>query len=271
MQDYDVVLKILLQKSLQRLIGYRITRWLPTELPKVQNLRLDLLGDTAEGQLIQIEVQSTNDVGIPFRMLEYLVLAIRIHERVPKQILLYVGNKPLQMAPQFEWADGVARFTILDLHDIDGELLIASPEPSDNVLGILGRLQNGRAALRRILEKLSGLPRAEAEFYGQALLVLAGLRGLTKIAQEEKQQMLSMHDLIMENELLRPAYQQGLAEGRQEGLQEGERILLRRLIEQRFGSLPSWAEQRFQALSPEDIIKLADRVLQAATLDQLLN
>ena len=34
MQDYDVVLKVLLQRSVERLTGYRITRSLPTELPK---------------------------------------------------------------------------------------------------------------------------------------------------------------------------------------------------------------------------------------------
>lgn len=141
MQDYDVVLKILLQKSLQRLTGTTITRWLSTELPTVQNLRIDLLGETSDRELMQIEVQSTNDSGIPFRMLEYLVMVTRIHGRVPKQILLYVGRKPLHMASQFQWTDGVARFTLVDMREIDGEPLLASSEPSDNVLGILARLE----------------------------------------------------------------------------------------------------------------------------------
>ena len=70
MQHYDVVLKVLLQRSLQRLTGTTITRWLSTELPTVQNLRIDLLGETSDRELTQIEAQSTNDSGIPFRMLE---------------------------------------------------------------------------------------------------------------------------------------------------------------------------------------------------------
>jgi len=110
-----------LQKSLQRLTGRTFTRWLPTELPKIQNLRIDLLGETSNGELIQIEVQSTNDSGIPFRMLEYLVGVTRIHGRVPKQILLYIGRKPSQMASEFRWADGLARFTMIDMHEVDGE------------------------------------------------------------------------------------------------------------------------------------------------------
>ncbi len=281
MQDYDVVLKLLLQRSVERLTGHKITRWLPTELPKVQNLRLDLLGETADGQLIQFELQSTNDAKLWFRMLEYLVLAIRIHGRVPKQIVLYVGPKPLQMADHFEWTDGVVRFTILDLRDIDAEPLLASAEPSDNVLGILGRLQNSRDALRRILAKLVTLPREEAEFYCQAILILAGLRGLKEAAQEETQQMLTMKDLIIGNEVLEPAYHQGLEEGRtegfrrglEEGLEEGrtqgERYLLRLLLEQRFGPLPSWAKQQLVGCSREDVAKITSRVFEAVTLDEL--
>ncbi len=72
----------------------------------------------------------------------------------------------------------MARFNLIDVSQVYGEPLIESPEPSDNVLGILARIQNHRAALRSILTKLSRLQRDEAEFYYQALLILAGLRDL---------------------------------------------------------------------------------------------
>jgi predicted transposase YdaD len=268
MQDYDVVLKMLLQKSLQRLTGTTITRWLSTELPTVQNLRIDLLGETADRELMQIEVQSTNDSGIPFRMLEYLVIVTRIHGRVPKQILLYVGRRPLHMASQFQWAGGVARFTLIDIREIDGEPLLASPEPSDNVLGILARLENHRAALRGIIEKLSRLQREEAEFYFQALLVLAGLRGLEVAVQEEARNMLSID--LSENKVLGPAYQRGLQEGREEGRQEGQIDMLRGQIERKFGALPSWAEQHLAQCSGPALKQIALRVVEAESLEDLL-
>ena len=48
MQEYDVALKLLLQGSatltMRELTGTAVARWLDVELPKVQNLRLDLLG-----------------------------------------------------------------------------------------------------------------------------------------------------------------------------------------------------------------------------------
>ena len=283
MQQFDVVLKVLLRSSLERITGNRIVRWLPTELPKVQNLRVDLLGETAGGELVQIEVQSTNDERIPFRMLEYLALIIRAHQRIPKQILLYVGREPLRMQSHFTWADGSIRYKIVDMYAVDGAPFLTSPEPGDNVLAILTRLQDSRAAVRSILQNISKLPREEAKGYYQALLILAGLRGLAKAVQEETQRMLTID--LSENEVLGPPYllgredgrqegrQQGLAEGlregRQEGRHEGQLMLLRRQIEQRFGALPAWAEQKLGECSTQDLEAIALRVLNAASLDDL--
>jgi hypothetical protein len=51
MQDYGVTLQLLLQGSakltLREWIGAPVEKWLDVELPKVQNLRMDLLGETA--------------------------------------------------------------------------------------------------------------------------------------------------------------------------------------------------------------------------------
>ena len=258
----------------------------------MQNLRIDLLGETSGGELIQIEVQSTNDPGIPFRMLEYLVVITRLHGRVPKQIVLYVGKQPLQMASEFKWADGEARFTLIDMLTLNGEALLASPEPSDNVLGVLTRLEDHRTALRRILESLSKLQRDQADFYYRALLILAGLRGLEKVVQEQAKRMLAID--ISENKVLGPAYkraveeghekglqegrqegvqkglQEGLQKGRKEGLHEGQIILLRQLIEHKFGALPSWAEQRLSQSSGPELEQFGLRVLDAHTLEDLL-
>src|ERR1035438_10895131 len=78
MQEYDVALETLLKGSaaltVRALTGTAVAKWLDVELPKVrkvQNLRLDLLGQTAGGQLIHIELQSGNDAAMPFRMIEY--------------------------------------------------------------------------------------------------------------------------------------------------------------------------------------------------------
>ena len=62
MQEYDVALKLLLQGSarltIRELAGGPVEKWLDIELPKVQNLRMDLLGETVGGGLVHVELQS---------------------------------------------------------------------------------------------------------------------------------------------------------------------------------------------------------------------
>jgi len=65
MLDYDATLKVLLQcpsgVAMRELSGAAVAKWLNIELPKVQNLRVDMVGETADGELIQMELQSGND------------------------------------------------------------------------------------------------------------------------------------------------------------------------------------------------------------------
>ena len=64
--------------------------------------------------------------------------------------------------------------------------------------------------------------------------------------------------------------QQWKQEGRQEGRQEGEAALLRRLLVRRFGALPAWAEENLARASIEELETWGDRVLEAATLIEVL-
>jgi len=64
--------------------------------------------------------------------------------------------------------------------------------------------------------------------------------------------------------------QAGRLEGRLEGRQEGEVLLLRRLLIRRFGPLPPWAEERLAQASAEQVETWGDRVLEAATLTEVL-
>ena len=65
-RNYEVVFKLILRE-----IEAPIAPWLNVELPEVRNTRVDLLGETATGDLIHIELQSTNDPDMPLRMAEY--------------------------------------------------------------------------------------------------------------------------------------------------------------------------------------------------------
>jgi hypothetical protein len=73
MQEYDVALKLLLRGSAQltirELTGASVETWIDAELARnFKNLRVDLLGETAEGGLVHLELQSSNDSAMALRM-----------------------------------------------------------------------------------------------------------------------------------------------------------------------------------------------------------
>jgi hypothetical protein len=75
MHEYDIALKSLLMRPggslLPAITGLSIERWHNVELPEVRNLRVDLLGETASGALVHIELQRANDPAMIWCMAEY--------------------------------------------------------------------------------------------------------------------------------------------------------------------------------------------------------
>ena len=277
MQEYDVALKLLLQGSaaltMRELTGTAVAKWLDVELPKVRNLRLDLLGETVDGGLVHVELQSGNDAAMPLRMAEYCLSVFRLFERFPRQIVLYVGEPALRMENELRGPGVLFQYQLIDIRTLDGERLLESENLGDNVIAILARLRDHERAVRRIVGRIAGLAVAERETALTQLLILAGLRRLAKTVEREARKM-PIHIDILENEVLGPVFlkglQEGRQEGRQEGLQTGELTVLRRLIEKRFGALPSWAGEKLAALSTSELEDLSERVLDARNVDELL-
>ncbi len=110
MHEYDVALKYILTRPgsalLAALTGSPSPRWLNVEDPLVRNLRVDLLGESPDGELIHIELQSRNEKDFGMRMGEYSFGVGLRHGRLPRQVALYVGAEPLRMKNEVE--DGCA-------------------------------------------------------------------------------------------------------------------------------------------------------------------
>ena len=273
MQEYDVALKLLLRGSakltMRALTGTTVEKWLDVELPKVQNTRVDLLGETSDSSLVHLELQSGNDTAMPLRMAEYCLSVYRLFERFPRQVMLYVGEAPMRMDSELRGSDVWFRYGAIDIRELDGDALLESEGVGDNVIAILARLRDHKDAVRRIVERIAGLAAAErATALGQ-LLILAGLRHLEETVEQEARKMPVFID-ILENKVLGREYKRGLQEGLQEGELKGELRILRRVIEKRFGSVPSWAEERLASRSAVELEELSVRVLDTPSLEDLL-
>jgi hypothetical protein len=62
---------------------------------------------------------------------------------------------------------------------------------------------------------------------------------------------------------------QGLAQGRSEGRIQGESTILHRQLVRRFGDLPEWVIARLAAPAEDELLRWAERVLDAESLEAL--
>jgi hypothetical protein len=273
MQEYDVTLKLLLQGSatltMHELTGTVVTKWLNVELPKVRNLRLDLLGETADGGLVHVELQSGNDAAMPLRMAEYCLAIFRQYGQFPRQVVLYVGEPALSMKSELRGPGVMFGYRLIDIRTLDGDRLLESGGVGDNVIAILAGLRDHEGAVRKIMGRIAGLAAAERETALAQLTILAGIRHLWAVVEQETRKMPIDLD-IREHEFLGPIMRAERQEGRQEGRHEGELTILRRLIEKRFGALPRWATEKLASLPASELEDLSERVLDAQSVEELL-
>jgi hypothetical protein len=163
MHEYDIALKTVLMRLaggvLEQLTGFAVARWRNTELPEVRNPRVDLPGETADGRLVQVELQR-----------------YRRFRRFPEHIVLYVGEAPLRMRHAMEGGSVSVRYRLVDIRELDAEPLLAGDRLEDKVIAVLMRLGDERESVRRILRRIADSEPARRGAALKELVILAGLR-----------------------------------------------------------------------------------------------
>jgi len=266
MHNYDVALKLLLRASarvaIRAIAGAPIQSWLNIELPKSQYLRMDLLGETIEGELIHLELQSSNDPRMAARMAEYFLGVHRLFDRFPRQVCVYLGEAPMNMPDKLRAHRFSFEYELIDVRTLDGDQLLASPHVGDNLFAILARLRDHKDAVRKMVAKFAGLPSGARDVAMHQLSTLAALRDLEWFVEQERRRMPVEID-IRKNKVLGPIVM--------EAELKGELKIIRRQLARRFGPLPEWAEDRLATCSVDELEALSDRIFDSATLEELLH
>ena len=266
---YDTTLKTLFQSPppqlLQLLVGGQAREMLTVEYPTVQMRRSDLVVRLTDGRLYHLELQSTNDPAMPWRMLEYFSLLCQAYGQPPYQQVLYVGDAALSMAVRLAYPTLSFQYEMIDIRTLDGETLLASAALADNLLALLCRLANPREAIQRLLARIAGVAGAARDDAIAQLLALAGLRRLHPLVLEETKHMPIMIN-IRENPFFREVFE----EGKQEGRQKEAVALLCRQLEHRFGALSASARQQIEAADTPTLEAWSLRLLDATSLEEVL-
>lgn len=268
MQEYDVTLKSILSRPgsvlLAAITGVDHLRWLNVETPRVKNLRADMLGEAANGDLIQIEFQSRNFPDMPFRMVEYLGAVGRVHNRLPRQIVLYVGEPKLSMKDEIRGPDSFVRYHLIDIRELDGEALLASGNLSDNVIALLTRIGTRPDTVQRIVSQVMSGPPEERGRAAEELMILAGLRKKSNPLAKELSQMPITED-IMDNPYVGPWLRKARVEGRVEGQIE----LLLGLLRKRFGAVPAEVQKRLTMMTPAELQEAGLRLFDVNRIEDI--
>ena len=235
-----------------------------------------------------MELQSRNDSLLPLRMAEYSLRVFRLYNQFPEQYVLYVGTDPLNMPSALDGPSHTCRYKIVDIREWDAESLANGPFAADSVLAILGRFSERRETIRRILERIAKLGKGAAlDAAFSKLVILAGIRKLGEVVKQEAKTMPILDD-IMDHDLLGPAIRQGIAQGleqgREQGLAQGRLealrakeearhqealVLIRRLINARFGSISPSHDEQLAKLSVPELEDLGVRLFAATSIANL--
>ena len=78
---------------------------------------------------------------------------------------------------------------------------------------------------------------------------------------------------FLTEEIMRESWvvQEWLQKGHEAGLLEGRQQFLRSLLEDKFGAIPFWAEERLQKADSAQIDLWGHRILRAVSLDEVLS
>src|SRR5712692_9167771 len=272
---YDATLKEIFHGAPQRLLelltGSRSSEVLTVEYPSVRVRRPDLVVRLENGRLFHLELQSSGDPAMPWRMLEYYMLLARDFNEEPLQQVLYVGNQGLSIATRIEHEALQFRYRVLDIRELPGEQLLESGSLGDNLLAILCRLEDPRGAIRQILDRIGLLPGKAMGDALAKLVILSRLRGFRDlIAAEQRQMPIRIESDILDDPWLRDLVLERERQGEAKGEARGEARMLRTQLERRFGPLPEWALRRLETADTVALENWGLRLIEAASLEEVL-
>ena len=139
---------------------------------------------------------------------------------------------------------------------------LKSDRIGDNVIAVLARVRDERAAVKRILNRIAEADPGVRSSALAAFLLLAGLRKIEDVIEQEVSRMPLLDD-ILDNKVLGREFRRGR--------HDGELALLLRQIDRRFGAVPAVMRERLAQMSESEIEAVGLRLLDARNIDELLN
>ncbi len=238
----------------------------PTEL-SLEPIRADsLIMLQSEDVVLHLEFQTVPRAAIPFRMADY---RLRVYRRYPnkdmRQIVIYLKETGSNLVQQNSFNISGLRheFQVIRLWEQPTTDLLKFPGLLP--LAVLGRSDNRIQTLRQVSSFIDVLQdKREQSNIAAATSLLAGLvlnkDGIRSVLREE---------IMQESVIYQDIIAKGKAQGRAEGIKEGEVSLVLRQLKRRIGEIKSEDETLIIRLSVEQLEALGEALLDFSSQDDL--
>lgn len=173
------------------LLGLRIdaVEFVDKELLRIEKREADIVATClidGKEAILHLEIQNANDAKMAQRMLRYRLDVMNLYGELPVfQYVVYIGKERLSMLDHLQSNGLLYDFTIVDMHQIDCEHLLALDTPDALVIAILCDFK--------------GRDEKEVCYY-----IVNRLNELTKGNQQQLNKYTQMLETLSENRQLKP-------------------------------------------------------------------
>jgi len=240
---------------------------------------------------IHVEIQGHRDEGFPCRMFTYNYRVFDQRQEYVVSLAILGDDNPGWRPDRFGWevwdCEVGIRFPVVKLWEYNerwGELEGSSNPFAVVVMAHLKTKATRRSPADRLHWKTYLVRRLfERGYERRDVLELFRFIDwmLTLPAELEEKFQIELRNIETERNMpyittiermgIEKGMQEGIREGIQKGIQKGEAAILKRQLARRFEQLPDWVEPRLRKASRKELERWAERLLDAATLDEVFD
>ena len=255
---YDNLLKTIFMEAMPTLLKALhcapVLELLSVEFPERAKMVADIVARLADGKILHLEFQLTNDPRMHWRCYHYFgAIQEQWEDSEVIQVVVYLGNGEMTMKPIINKPSCKYHYQLVDIREIPPGFFLNSPEDSERVLALLCNSADPRDTIRRVLGSWRHLTDKRLLENIERLRTLSQLRKTEIIAIEEIDQMPFELDITES-----VTYKMGEARGGANSLTL--------ILEALFGPLPASAHDRIAQASKDEIAQWLLRAVRANSL-----
>jgi predicted transposase/invertase (TIGR01784 family) len=214
----QIIKKLLIKDIAKYILNKNIGEdfiFLDKEFERIESRRADIVVKVNSSYILHLEIQSSYDNKMAYRMLRYF---LDIREITPLPIEQYLINLSLNNIPssikEFKYS-----YKTINIKELDCNYFLNQNTPEAIVIAILCDFKGKEPSfiINKILTKLKSLSKDENEFRKYVIMTeeLSGLRKLKKSFKEAEMRFMdiSWEDL--------PSYEIGMEKGFERGIEKG--------------------------------------------------